>query len=81
MMNKILNETYKLHNGVEMPKVGFGTFRMTDPKITKAAVIHALQHGYKMIDTVDVYGNHEIIREAIKESGVNRKDIFITTKV
>ena len=80
-MRNILNETIKMNNGLEIPRIGLGTYLMTDPEITKKTIAHALKNGYKMIDTADIYKNHHLVAQAIKEAGIQREDIFITTKV
>jgi 2,5-diketo-D-gluconate reductase B len=73
-------ETIKLKSGEHIPVLGLGTWRLKG-KTGKEAVKTALEIGYRMIDTAEFYGNHKEIAEAIKMSGVLRKDIFITTKV
>ena len=70
----------KLNNGVNMPMLGFGTFQIPASQ-TKACVLDALQAGYRLIDTASAYFNEKEIGEALKESGIPRKDFFITTKV
>jgi diketogulonate reductase-like aldo/keto reductase len=79
-MNK-LSETITLHNGVEIPKIGFGTFRIPDGKEVIDAVKTALQIGYRHIDTASAYNNETGIGKAIKESGIPRKDIFLVSKL
>jgi len=72
----------KLNNGVQMPQEGFGAMvRGGSFEQVKQAVLDALSVGYRMIDTAQIYYNEEAIGAAIKESGLDRKDIFITTKV
>ena len=73
-------ETIKLYNGVEMPLLGYGVFRV-DPKECERCVLDALSVGYRLIDTAQAYGNEEGVGSAIAKSGVDRKDLFITTKV
>ncbi|WP_234123458.1 aldo/keto reductase [Clostridium hydrogenum] len=70
-----------LHNGVKMPWIGFGTFKVKDYDIAVASVKEALRLGYRHIDTAAVYGNEEAVGVGIKESGVKREDIFLTSKV
>lgn len=70
-----------LNNGVKMPKVGFGVYQVTDQNECRQAVLDAIDVGYRLIDTAQAYGNEEAVGEAIKMSGVDRKDLFITTKV
>ncbi len=73
-------ETIKLYNGVEMPLLGYGVFRV-DPKERERCVSDALSVGYRLIDTAQAYGNEEGVGSAIAKSGIDRKDLFITTKV
>lgn len=70
----------KLRNGVMMPKIGLGTFRIMDKDTCKNAVEHALKVGYRHIDTAQMYRNEAFVGEAIASSEVDRKDIFITSK-
>ena len=74
-------ETIHLNNGVEMPLEGFGVFQVTDYDVCRNAVLDAIGSGYRLIDTAAAYMNEEAVGEAIKESGVNRNDLFITTKL
>ena len=71
-------ETIKLYNGVEMPLLGYGVFRV-DPKECERCVLDALSVGYRLIDTAQAYGNEEGVGSAIAKSGIDRKDLFITT--
>ncbi len=70
-----------LNNGVKMPQEGFGVFQVPDKEVCKQAVIDAVSSGYRLIDTAAAYMNEEAVGEAIKECGVDRKDLFITTKL
>jgi len=72
--------TIKLNNGVELPALGFGVFQ-TPPDETTAAVAEALRVGYRHIDTAAAYGNERGVGEAIAESGLDRSEIFIETKI
>lgn len=74
-------DTVKLNNGVEIPQLGFGVFQVTDLKQCKQAVLDAINSGYRLIDTAAAYQNETAVGEAIKESGVDRKDLFITSKL
>lgn len=74
-------ETVKLNNGIEMPLLGFGVFQITDNKEAEKAVLTALDAGYRLIDTASSYGNEEAVGRAIKQSGITRSDIFVTTKL
>jgi diketogulonate reductase-like aldo/keto reductase len=78
---KSLTDCYRLANGVEIPCVGFGTWQTPDGKIAVESVKAALAAGYRHIDTAAIYGNEESVGAAVKESGVPRKEIFITTKL
>lgn len=75
-----IKTTLKLNNGVEIPMLGFGTFKAVAGEETENAVFAALKAGYTHIDTATVYGNEESVGIAIKRSGIDRKDIFVTTK-
>ena len=70
----------KLYNGVEMPQLGFGVFQISERE-TVRAVLAALECGYRLIDTAQAYGNERAVGEAIRESGIPRKDIFVTSKI
>ena len=71
----------KLNNGVEMPILGFGVYQIPDYDECKRAVLDALETGYRLIDTASRYFNEKAVGDAIKESGINRKELFITTKL
>lgn len=71
----------KLNNGVEMPQLGFGVFQVPDLKEAEEAVTTALEVGYRMIDTAAAYQNEEAVGRAIAKSDVDRKDIFVTSKL
>lgn len=73
-------KTAKPNNGIEMPMLGFGTYQIT-PNTTLLNVAKALRLGYRLIDTAQYYGNEEGVGEAIKESGLDRWRVFVTTKV
>jgi 2,5-diketo-D-gluconate reductase A len=70
-----------LNNGVEMPILGFGVFQVSDPKECERSVSDALQVGYRSIDTAASYMNEEAVGNAIRSSGVDRHEIFVTTKL
>lgn len=76
-----LDSTQTLSSGIEIPKFGLGVFKLDQSDTGKRAIIHALQHGYRHIDTAAVYKNEETVGEAIRESGLPRESIFVTTKV
>lgn len=73
--------TAKLNNGVEMPILGFGVYQIPDYDECKRAVLDAFETGYRLIDTAAAYFNEKAVGDAIKESGINRKELFITTKL
>lgn len=75
-----MNKT-TLNNGVEMPMIGFGVFQVNDPKECEQSVIDAIQAGYRLIDTAASYMNEEAVGRAIRNSGVDRSELFITTKL
>lgn len=70
----------RLRGGVEIPSLGLGVFRAS-PAETRAAVRAALQAGYRHVDTAQVYGNEEDVGAAIRESGLPREQVFVTTKL
>ena len=72
---------YKLSNGVEIPCIGFGTWQIADGKEASDAVLHALEAGYRHIDTAYAYGNERGVGDGIKRSGLPREDLFITSKL
>jgi 2,5-diketo-D-gluconate reductase A len=74
-------QTVVLNNGVKMPILGFGVFQVPDPKECEASVIHAIEAGYRLIDTAASYMNETAVGSAIKESGIERSELFITTKL
>lgn len=74
-------QTVKLNNGVEMPILGFGVFQIRDAEECERSVSDAIQTGYRLIDTAASYLNEEAVGRAIKNSGVARQELFITTKL
>lgn len=74
-------KTVKLNNGIEMPQLGFGVFQITDLKQCEQAVIDAIDAGYRLIDTAAAYQNETAVGKAIKASGIDRKELFITSKL
>ena len=78
---KSLKDTYKLRNDVEIPCVGFGTYLTPDGETAVNAVLEALKAGYRHIDTAAVYGNEKSVGKALRESGVDRKEVFVTSKL
>lgn len=71
----------KLNTGTEMPILGFGVFQINDAAECERSVLDALNLGYRLIDTAESYMNEEAVGNAIKKSGINRKDLFITSKL
>lgn len=76
-----IHSTKKLSNGIEMPRLGLGVYKMTEPDSAIQAMTAALDYGYRHIDTASLYANEKEVGEAVRASNVPRKDIFITTKV
>ena len=70
-----------LKNGVQMPKEGFGVFQIRDLDECERVVLDAIDTGYRLIDTAESYGNESAVGKAIAKSGVNRADLFISTKL
>lgn len=73
--------TVTLNNGMEMPRIGYGVFRMKNPEECEEAVVQAIQSGYRLIDTAAAYENEEAVGRAIRRCGVPREELFITTKL
>ncbi|MCI2775084.1 aldo/keto reductase [Staphylococcus petrasii] len=78
-------ETIEFYNGHHMPKLGLGSFRVENDETCKEAVKHAIESGYRSIDTAKVYGNEEQvglgIKEGLEATGLSREDIFVTSKL
>jgi 2,5-diketo-D-gluconate reductase A len=74
-------QTVKLNNGVEIPILGFGVFQITDLTECERSVVDAIQTGYSHIDTAASYQNEEAVGRGIKQSGVAREKLFVTTKL
>jgi 2,5-diketo-D-gluconate reductase A len=72
--------TVTLNNGVEIPQLGFGTYQI-EPENTREAVRTALEVGYRHIDTAEMYGNEKEVGEGFRDSGLDRGDVFITSKL
>jgi diketogulonate reductase-like aldo/keto reductase len=71
----------KLNNGISMPSIGFGTWQIEEGAETTQAVAEALEAGYRLIDTAKLYGNEKSVGQAIRNSGIAREEIFVTTKL
>lgn len=80
-MSLHLQDTVTLNNGVDMPKFGLGVYKVDEGQTAVDAVKAALENGYRSIDTASFYKNEVSVGQGIKESGVPRKDIFLTSKV
>jgi diketogulonate reductase-like aldo/keto reductase len=78
---KSLTDCYELSNGVKIPCVGFGTWQTPNGEAAVASVKAAIAAGYRHIDTAQGYGNEESVGKAVRESGVDRKELFITSKL
>lgn len=79
-MFKEFNDTITLSNGVKMPCVGYGTWQTPDGEITRKCVCDAIKAGYRHIDTAAAYGNEASVGEGIRDAGVAREELFVTTK-
>lgn len=77
----IKDENYVLSNGIKIPKIAFGTWQIVDGKDAYTSVMYALKAGYRHIDTAAAYENEASVGKAIQDFGIDRKDIFITTKL
>lgn len=78
---KHVQDTTTLYNGVKMPWLGFGVFKVKDGQEAVDAVRTAIETGYRSIDTAKAYNNETGVAQGIRESGIAREDLFITTKV
>jgi diketogulonate reductase-like aldo/keto reductase len=78
---KTMHDTFVLHNGVKIPKLGFGTWQIPNGKVCYDSVTSALKNGYRHIDTASGYGNETSVGKAVRDSQIDRSEIFITTKV
>ena len=74
-------KTYTLNNGVSIPVLGFGTWKAENGEVAYQAVLEALKAGYRHIDTAAIYKNEESVGRAIRDSGIPRQEIFVTTKL
>ncbi|GAB1533265.1 MULTISPECIES: aldo/keto reductase [Brevibacillus] len=84
-MPKHLQDTTTLYNGVKMPWMGLGVFKVEEGQELELAVKNAIKHGYRSIDTAAIYNNEEGvgrgIRAGLQEAGITREDLFVTSKV
>lgn len=74
-------DTIQLNNSIEMPLLGFGVFQIADQKVCRQSVLHAIKTGFRLIDTAACYGNERAVGDAVRESGIDREEIFISSKV
>ena len=81
MMISSIKDCTLLNNGLQMPWLGFGVFEVNEGQEVEQAVRNALETGYRSIDTASIYNNERGVGKAIRESGIPREDIFLTTKV
>lgn len=76
------NQPYvTLNNGTEIPALGFGVWQIEDEEICRNAVVKAIDTGYRMIDTASIYMNEKAVGEAILKSGIQRSELFVTSKL
>ncbi len=80
-MMKALTDCYTLVNGVKIPCIGFGTWQTPNGEVAVSSVLSALEAGYRHIDTAQGYGNEESVGIAVKQSGIDRKELFLTSKL
>src|SRR5919202_48085 len=80
-MSFIIQSHISLNNGVEIPRLGLGVYQSAPGRITQRVVRYALKIGYRHIDTAYIYGNESDVGKAIRESGIHREEVFITTKL
>lgn len=81
MTENVTDTTLTMNNGVQIPQLGLGVFQTPDGKATSQAVTWALQAGYRHIDTAMIYGNEESVGQGLRDSGMKRRDVFLTTKL
>lgn len=74
-------EQLKLSSGYKIPQLGIGVFMVSDHNECKKSVLNALKSGYRHIDTAQAYKNEKAVGEAMRDSGIAREDIFLTTKI
>ena len=74
-------KSYTLNNGISIPVLGFGTWKAESGEVAYQAVLEALKAGYRHIDTATIYRNEESVGRAIRDSGIPRQEIFVTTKL
>lgn len=77
----VITDPFTLPNGVKIPQVGFGTWQIPDGEVAYTAVTNALKAGYRHIDTASAYRNEGSVGRAIRDFGIARKDVFVTSKL
>src|ERR687883_781046 len=80
-MSFTIQSRIRLNNGVEIPRLGLGVYQSPPGRITQRVVRYALKIGYRHIDTAYIYGNESDVGKAIRENGIHREEVFITTKL
>src|SRR5579871_3301655 len=75
------NRSIPLNNGKKMPVIGLGLWKMPDGSKAEQVISWALEAGYRLFDTATIYGNERELGNALRKSGINRKELFVTTKV
>jgi len=80
-MELTIRSTIRLNNGVEIPRLGLGVYRLAPGEQTRNAIAWALEAGYRQVDTAAFYRNEEDVGRAIRESGIPREEVFVTTKL
>ncbi|WP_379129695.1 aldo/keto reductase [Paenibacillus sp. sgz500958] len=78
---KIANQTVEAMNGVKIPQLGFGVYKITKQQEFETAINEAIRTGYRHFDTAKIYGNEEALGREIRRSGIPREEFFITSKV
>jgi diketogulonate reductase-like aldo/keto reductase len=78
---KMLNESFVLENGVQIPKLGLGTWQIPNGEVAYNSVAFALKNGYRHIDTALAYRNEQSVGSAVRDSGIDRSEIFVTSKL
>jgi diketogulonate reductase-like aldo/keto reductase len=81
MSSLTLQSRKTLNNGIQIPALGLGVYQIPQGRSTQEAVDYALKIGYRLIDTASLYGNEREVGKAVRESGIDRKEIFVTTKL
>ena len=80
-ISKLAMHNLQLNNGVQLPILGYGVFQIIDPKECERAVLDAIASGYRHIDTAASYGNETQVGNALRQSGIARDEMFVTTKL